>query len=419
MSILYPEIETLSRDDIKACQFEKLNRMLDYASKTPFYKDRLPSKIKSFSDFQKIPFLSKNDLRDAFPYGLLSCPKENIVRVSASSGTTGIPTFSYCSKNDLNDFTRNEMLHFSHTGLSSADTIQCMTAFNLFTAGWGCYQGSIGLGATIIPCGPGNTQRQISLLKQLKPNYSFSNPSYLQYLLEVMTKDDFDNIELKVAITGGEVLTKEFQNLAKKKYNIEVYNFYGMTEFATHIGSECNYHDGLHINEDYLYAEIIDPDTGLVVPDGEYGELVLTNLKREAMPLIRYRTRDITRFIPQQCACGRTHIRMESITHRIDDMLIINGVNIFPSQIEECIYKNLDTATNYLIRISNNKSLKKMQIDIEIPKELLDNKMQLKVLEQNLIKSLKAYISITPKLKFVSCGTIPEIQGKTSKVIIE
>ena len=419
MEIKYPEIETLSREKISENQLSKINDILEHVQNTPYYQGKLPQKINSFADFEKIPFLSKTDLREAFPYGLRSCDGEEIVRINASSGTTGIPTLSYQTKSDLGIFSKNEALHFSHAGLSSKDIMQCMIGFNLFTAGWGCYHGAIELGAAIIPSGPGNTQRQIDLLKQLKSKYCFSTPGYLQHLLQTITPKDWEEIELKIAMTGGEPLTKEFQKLAKEKYNIEVYNFYGLTEFATHIASECYLHNGLHINEDCFYAEIVDPETGELVPDGEYGELVLTNLKRKAMPLVRYRTRDITRFIPEPCPCGRTHKKIEAISHRIDDMLIINGVNVFPSQIEECLYKHLDSATNYLIHIDNQKAIKKLSVDIEVSRDLLEDEDALKKLKKELVKTLKSYITINPKINFLPAGSLAEIQGKAQRIVIE
>ncbi len=413
---MYHKIETLNEKELKKYQLEQINKILSAVKHTPYYAGKLPEYIDSFDTFAKIPFLTKKDLRDAFPYGLLSCPKEKLVRISASSGMTGIPTLSYCSEYDLNEYTKNEMLHLSHTGLCKNDIIQCMMGFNLFTGGWGCYHGSIGLGATVIPSGPGNTQRQIELLKQLKARYCFSTPGYLQHLLGNISDKDWEQMNLKIAMTGGEPLTKEFQKLAKEKYDIEIYNFYGMTEFSTHIASECNLHNGLHINENYFYAEIVDPETGDILPDGEYGELILTNLKREAMPLIRYKTRDITRIIPDKCICGRTSRRIEPISHRLDDMLIINGVNIYPSQIEECIFKCFSSVTNYLIKINTKNAIKKLNIDIEIPDDIINNENKINKLKEKLIKTLKSYITITPALNFVPKHTLPEIQGKTKRV---
>lgn len=419
MQILYPEIEKLSEDKIREHQLKSINKILGKIKNTPYYKGKIPKKIKDLSEISTLPLLSKNDLRNAFPYKLLSCPQEKIFRISASSGTTGIPTLSYCTKKDLKEITLNEALHFSHAGITSKDLLQCMVGFNLFTAGWGCYHGLSELGAAIIPSGPGNTQRQIDLLKTLKPNYCYSTPGYLQYFLEIIKKEDWKDICLKVAITGGEVLTSEFQKLAKEKYNIEVYNFYGMTEFATHIASECHLHKGLHINEDYFYAEIINPETGDIVPDGEYGELVLTNLKREGMPLIRYRTGDVTRFLTDKCPCGRTHRRIEPIYRRTDSMLIINGVNVYPSQIEECIYKNINSATNYLIHVFNKNGLKKLVIDIELEEEILNNRENLKTLEKNLLNTLKSYITVTPILNFIKPKTMSETTTKAKRIVFE
>lgn len=417
MSILYPELETLSIDCIKQEQLKKINNMLSYIQQSSYYQNKYPTEVSSFDDFEKLPLISKQTLQQNFPYGLLSCTQEKIVRFNASSGTFGIPTLSYCTQNDLDDLAKNEAIHFSRAGVSDKNIIQCMMGFNLFTAGWCCYQGALQLGAAIIPSGPGNTQRQIDLLKQLKADYIFSTPGYLQHLLEFISAQEIVQMNVQKAITGGEVLTHEFQKLAKEQYGIEVFNFYGMTEFAGHIASECEYHQGLHINEDYFYVEIIDPKTGKTISDGEYGEVVVTNLKREAMPLIRYRTGDIAKIIPEKCSCGRTHRRLESITHRIDDMMIINGVNVYPSQIEECLYKHISTATNYLIHVTQKGGLKKLWVDVELPHEMLNNVDVLKKLKNELTVTLKSYITVTPNLNFVSLGTLEEIQGKTKRVV--
>ena len=234
-----------------------------------------------------------------------------------------------------------------------------------------------------------------------------------------MTNSDFSDIKLKKAITGGEPLSKNLQQLALEKYGIEIYNFYGMTEVSSHIASECSFHNGLHIAENYFYVEIINPDTEEVLPYGEQGELVITPLQQEAMPLIRYRTGDITCFIPETCPCGCTQKRIIPITHRKDDMMIINGVNIFPSQIEECIYKHVPMATNYLIHIIEKDGLKKLLIDIEISADLLSDLNYLETLEKALISTLHSYITISPKLNFVEKGSLCEICGKTKRIVQE
>ena len=407
--------EKLSQENIKKLQLEQINLQLKHSQKSNWYKNKLPNYIETLEEIQKLPFTSKNELREGFPYDFLAIPKEKIARINATSGSTGIPTLCYFSEKDLNDAKNREIINLQTTGLKPGDILQNTMGLGLPVLGLLVCHATISLGATLIPTGPGNTLRQINLINQLNPTFIYATPSYLQYLLLHMYNEQ-NNSSLKTAITTGEPISDACKKFIKEK-GIEVFETYGMTEFGGPVAGECKNHNGWHLFEDYFYAEIIDPETEKIVPDGEYGELVITSLRQEAMPLIRYRTRDITRIIPGQCPCGRTHRKIEAITHRIDDMMIINGVNVFPSQIEECIYKHISTATNYLIHIKENQSLKKLLIDIELPDDLLNNKDNLKKLEFELIQTLKSHITVTPILNFISKGTLPEVQGKTKRVV--
>lgn len=411
------EMETMMPERIKVLQLQLLNQQLQRARHAPAYRGKLPERISSLDAMKQLPFTDKGTLRENFPYGFLATRQENIVHFHLSSGSTGIPTVAFFSKNDLKRLVQNEARCFYMAGLRSHHTFQIMAGIGLCTAGWTAYRGATEIGASVLPVGPGNTRRQIALLQQFNVDFCFATPGYLQHLLSVINQNNAQKIRLSKAITGGEPLPKYFQKLAQEKYHIEVFNFYGMTETGSHIATECPYHSGLHISEDQFYCEIVDPDTGEAVPDGEYGELVITPLQREAMPLIRYRTRDITRFISGECPCGRTHRRIEPITHRIDDMMIINGVNVYPSQIEECIYQSLPAATNWQIHVQEQDGLKKIRLDIELPDEWLHNPAYLDPLKQQMMSNLKASITVSPMLNFIPRGTLPEIQGKAKRVI--
>lgn len=410
------KIETINSTEKEKLQLALINTQIKQALKAPYYQDKKLKQISGLSDIKNLPFTGKEDLRKAFPFKMLAIPHDQIVRFNASSGTTGIPTLAYFSKSDIKAHEENEAVHFFRAGVRKNTTFQLMSSLGLFAAGWCCLSGTSKIGASLIPSGYGNTERQIDLLLSLNADCCFSTPGYLQHLLEMIPSKDLEDIKLKTAITGGEPLSKNFQKMAFEKYGIEIYNFYGMTEVASHIASECSFHNGLHIAEDHFYIEIIDPDTGKVLPDGEYGELVVTPLKQEAMPLIRYRTRDITRIIKGNCPCGCTHRRIEPITHRIDDMMIINGVNVFPSQIEECIYRILPHTTNWQIEVEEKQFLKKIKIIIELQDELLSNETQSCHIRLQLINELKAHITVTPLVEFVTTGTLPEITGKAKRV---
>ena len=410
------EIECIPQNQLKELQLKLFNQQLKRANRTSAYLGKLPNKVKELSEIEKLPFTTKDDLRQNFPYGFLAVSQDKIARFNASSGTTGIPTLAYFTKRDLQFLDQRSKLQSLIAGIKKGDIIQCMMGYGLFTGAWYHVRGIQDI-ATVIPTGACGTEKQMLLFKTLKPKIVFSTPGYLQYFLSQLADQDIKKMSLKTAIVGGEPVSQHFKEFAKEKYDVEIYDSYGLTETGGPFAFDCECHSGLHFFEDQFYVEIINPNTGEVLPDGECGELVVTPLQQEAMPLIRYRTRDITRIIPGQCPCDRTHRRIEPITHRIDDMMIINGVNVFPSQIEECIYKHLTTVTNYLIHITEKEGLKKLLIDIELPNDLLNNVEGLRGLEKELITTMKAYITVTPKLNFIPMGTLPEIQGKAKRVI--
>jgi len=408
-------LERMPQEELHALQLKLFNRQLQRAGRAPAYHGKLPEKIMNLSEIKTLPLTTKEDLRKNFPYGFLAVEKEKILRFNASSGTTGIPTLAYFTQSDIEYLTQRGVCHLKMAHLNSQNILQSMIVDDLFVGGWFPHNAALKMGITLLPAGKGNTKRQIDLLKQLKADAAVATCGYIQYLLNQLSDEDMAQINLKTVLIGSEPVSRAFCEVAREKYGIEIYESYGLTESGGPLAQECDCHNGLHMPEDQVYMEIIDPQTCEVLPDGEYGELVITPLEQEAMPLIRYRTRDITRIIPDTCRCGRTHRLIEPITHRLDDMLIVNGVNIFPSQIEECLYQHLPVATNYLIHVVDNNGLKKLIIDVELPDTLLQNKDEL---EEVLLQTLKGYITVTPKLNFVAIGTLPEVVGKAKRVDI-
>ena len=412
------EMECMPLEKIKELQLKLFNQQLTRANRTKAYQGKLPDKIESLEEVQNIPFTTKDDLKENCPYGLLGVPIDEIARTCATSGTTGIPILMFYSKSDLKNFAVSKARHYSCSGaLTKGKSIQCMMNLNLSVSNL-CHLACEELGVNFIPAGTGNSIKQLDVLETLGTEFCFATPNYLMHLCD-LAKSEGRKISIKKAIVWGEPLRPLVRQKMLSDYGIEMFDNYGSTEMTGGVAAECSYHNGLHIEEDYYYVEIINPETEKPVPDGEYGELVITPLQQEAVPLIRYRTRDITRIIPESCPCGRTHRRIEPVTHRIDDMLLINGVNVFPSQIEECIYKYLSAGTNYLIHLRERDGLKKLFINIELPSDLLENKEAVNKLENDLTQSIISRIIVTPKLEFIPQGSLPEISGKVKRVVFD
>ena len=417
MTQYYDEkIECISNEELKKLQLKLFNQQLKRANRAKAYQGRLPNQIKSLADIKNIPFTTKEDLRKNSPYGYLAVPTQEIVRTCATSGTTGTPIFIFFTKGDLESFATSKARHYFCSGLYKNEAVQCMLNLNL-SSGNLCHLACEKIGVNFIPSGTGNTLRQLDLLEKLGAGCCFTTPNYLLHLC-TLSKEMNKRISLNSAIVLGEPCSSLLKKKMLSEFGIEIFDNYGSTEMEGGVAAECSFHNGLHVEEDYYYIEIVDPETGENLPDGQYGELVITPLQQEAMPFIRYRTRDITRVIPDKCPCGRTHRRIEPITHRIDDMIIINGTNVYPSQIEECLYKNLPLS-NYLIHIIENKGIKRIVIDVELSCDLLRNDDKLKKIEKELTFGLKAYITVTPKLNFIPVGTLPEISGKVKRVVKE
>ncbi len=432
MEILYwnKEIELADKAAIKEIQLERLKNIIDYAFKTDFYKKRLPKvgiksadDIKSLEDLRKLPLVTKEDLRQNYPTGFLAVDFEKVVRVHSSSGTTGIPTVIYLTAEDLDAWTDLVARSITATGCTRKDVFQNMMTYGLFTGGLGLHYGGERVGMMVLPVGGGNTIRQVSLMKDFKTTTLHITPSYLMHIHSKLPELGIKRSELslKRAIIGAEPHSEETRKKLEALFNIECYNSYGLSEMnGPGVAFECTYRNGMHIWEDGFIAEIIDPVTGEVLPDGEKGELVLTNLTRTAMPLLRYRTRDLTEIIPEPCQCGRTHRRLARIKGRTDDMMIINGVNVFPSQIEEVIMKIPEVGNNYQIYLSNQTAIDKLTVKVEIYSKMFKGDVaQLEALRKRIAEELRASIFIHASVQLHEPGVLPTFEGKAKRVVDE
>lgn len=426
----HQEIETLPQPQLKELQRQKLQKAVEAALKTPFYKKRLNDAgirdardIQTEADFRKIPYTTKHDLREAFPYGMLAADKADVVRMHASSGTTGIPTVVYLTQADLDKAAELNARSCACTGSTKNDVFQNMMTYGLFTGGLMLHYGAERLGMMVIPSGSGNTKRQLQLMKDFRTTVVHATPSYLLHMYDVMKEEGFrpEDFALKKAYIGAEPHSEDIRKKIETLYGIDAYNSYGLSEMnGPGLAFECVYKNGMHLWEDSYIGEIIDPQTLEPLPDGERGELVLTILERNGMPILRYRTRDLTRFIPEPCPCGRTHRRLERMTGRSDDMLIINGVNVFPSQIEEVIMKMPEIGNNYLIRVQKQGSLDKLTVKVEVTASLFsDDSRDLEHIRRRIQSDLQAVVFIRPAVELHEPGALPVSQGKAVRVIDE
>jgi len=422
-----PNIEKMPRGKLEALQLKKLKIQIERALRAPFYKERLskagitgPNSIKSLDDLKKIPFTTKNDLRDGFPYGFLSIPKEEVVRLHASSGTTGIPTTIYFNRDDIKQWAHYMARCIYGTGCTKNDVFQNMITYGLFTGGLGMHQGGEEVGMLVIPAGPGNTARQFKMMQDYKTTVLHATPSFLLHLETKMKEAGVtrESLFLKRAFAGAEPYSEDTRRRIESLLKIDVFNSYGLSEMnGPGVAFECQCKDGLHIWEDGYIAEIVDPDTLEPVKDGEIGELVLTILCREATPILRYRTRDLTAFYTEQCECGRTHRRLRRITGRSDDMLIINGVNVFPSQIEEVIMAMKEVGNNYLIVVEKDGALDRLTVKVEVGQDIfMDDSRPLNALKDKIKENLQVSISISPHVELHEHGSLPVSEGKAVRV---
>jgi len=418
------ELETMSRHELEQLQVERLKQTVAQALNSPFYKKQLkgiaPDSIQSLSDLQKIPFTTKNDLRDNYPYGMAAVPLSEVVRIHSSSGTTGNPTVVVHSQKDLDEWANQVARCLMMVGITKDDVFQNTSGYGMFTGGLGFQYGAEKLGALTVPAASGNTKRQVKFITDFGTTAIHAIPSYAIYLAEAMREMGLDpkkDTKLKVLAIGAEPHTEEQRRRIENLLGVKAYNCFGMSEMnGPGVAFECPEQNGLHIWEDYVIAEIVDPDTLQPLPDGEVGELVLTTLNREAMPLLRYRTRDLTRFLTGQCPCGRTHRRIDRMKGRSDDMIILKGVNIFPIQIEQILLQFKELGSNYLITLDTVGSTDVMLVEVELASLTTDVYKELQALNAEITRRLKDELLLTPKVKLVEKGSLPVAEGKAVRV---
>jgi len=422
------DIETLSKEQIKELQLERLKWTISQASKSPFYSKMFkecsvsPDKIKSLEDLQNLPYTTKKELRAGFPFQFLSVPVSEIIRVHTSSGTTGSITAVLFTPRDLDKWSDLVARCMYITGSRKEDIFQNTMGYGLFTGGLGLHYGAEKIGMTIIPSGPGNTKRQIKLIQNfgttilhILPSYALRMRAVFDELQVVPQKDT----KLKIAYIGAEPHTEAMRQRIEELFGIDAYNSYGLSEMnGPGVAFECPYKNGMHVWEDSYIMEVIDPKSLKVLPDGEEGELVFTNLTREGMPLIRYRSGDIASVIPEPCKCGRNHRRITRIKGRADDMLIIKGVNLFPMQIEKVLMQFPQVGDNYQIIVGTENYLDKLTIQVEVSPDLFDGDIRhLTQLQKKIARELRSEILVDGQIELVEPGTISPSEGKAVRVI--
>lgn len=420
-----PEIETMPREKLRQLQTEKLRRTIETALNSPFYGHRLgklgitPQSINSVDDIRKIPFTTKQDLRDNYPFGLVAGNMKDAIRIHSSSGTTGHPTVVVYSRHDIDSWANMIARNMYMVGCRDTDVFQNSSGYGMFTGGLGFQYGAERLGATTVPAAAGNSKRQIMFIRDFGTTCLHAIPSYAVRLAEVFKDEGIDprSTRLHTLFIGAEPHTDEQRRRIEKLLGVKAYNSFGMTEMnGPGVAFECKQQDGMHLWEDNYIVEIVDPDTLEPVPDGEYGEMVLTTLDRTMMSILRYRTRDLTRIIPGKCACGRTHRRIDRIKGRTDDMFIIKGVNVFPMQVEKILAQFPVLGSNYLITLDTVDDNDIMTVEVELDDMRTDVYPELQKITRNIQRALKDEILLTPKIKLVNKGSIPTSEGKAVRV---
>lgn len=422
-----PDIETLSRPEIEALQLERLKKTVAHCMNSPFYQQRFtaaklkPEDIKTLEDLRRIPFTTKQDLRDTYPFGIASVPLRECVRLHSSSGTTGNPTVILHTRRDLEQWANAVARCLWMVGARPEDVFQNTSGYGMFTGGLGFQYGAETLGMLTVPAAAGNTKRQIKFMTDFGTTVVHAIPSYATRIYEVMQQEGIDprrDTKLKILAIGAEPHSDEQRKRIEEMLGVKAYNSFGMSEMCgPGVAFECQEQNGMHIWEDYYIVEIINPDTLEPVPDGEMGELVLTTLNREAMPLLRYRTRDLTRILPGECPCGRHHRRIDRMRGRSDDMIVLKGVNIFPIQIEQVLMQFKELGSNYLITLDTEESNDAMTVEVELGQDFADDFGLLQRLTQKIARALHDEILLTPHVKLLPAGTLPQSEGKAIRVL--
>ena len=423
------EFETLPREALEAIQLRRLQTVIERVYATvPFYRkkfdeiDLAPSAIRSLDDLARVPFTTKQDLRDNYPFGMFAVPMDNVVRIHASSGTTGKPTVVGYTSRDIATWSELMARALAAGGATRGDIIHNAYGYGLFTGGLGVHYGAERLGASVIPISGGNTKRQIMIMTDFGPTLLTCTPSYALHLAEVAAEMgvDFQKLRFKAGIFGAEPWSEQMRHEIEQKLHLDAIDIYGLSEvMGPGVSIECiEAKKGLHVFEDHFIPEIINPETGEVLPPGSTGELVFTSLTKEAFPVIRYRTRDITSLNPEPCICGRTHIRMNRVSGRTDDMLIIRGVNVFPSQIESVLMEIEEVEPHYQLIVDREGNLDMLTVLVEVGEHAFSDEVRvLQSLEKKISKNIKEYLGVSVKTKLVEPKTIARSEGKAQRVI--
>ena len=418
----------LDRDSLLQIQLQRLRETLERVyARVPFYRRSFdhagvkPADLRTLADLGRFPFTQKTDLRDHYPFGLFATPLSEVVRIHASSGTTGKPTVVGYTAEDIRVWSEVMVRTFQCIGIGPEDIVQNAYGYGLFTGGLGAHYGLERLGATVIPMSGGNTEKQLLVLQDFGVTAICSTPSYFLHLAEAAEKSGMplDRTKLRVGVFGAEPWSVAMRQRIEQMTGIAAFDIYGLSEvIGPGVSSECSAKDGLHVFEDHFYPEIIDPETGASLPDGEEGELVLTTLSKKAMPMIRYRTRDITRIINEPCTCGRTLRRIQRIGRRSDDMIIIRGVNVFPSQIEAALLKVEGALPHYQIILTRERGLDQMAVEVEVTPEVFNDKVSaLEQVRARLALAIEQICGIRVDLRLVEPRTIERSEGKAKRVI--
>jgi phenylacetate-CoA ligase len=428
--ILSPELECMNREDLRVLQFARLKNLIEkiYAN-VPFYKEKFdalglkPSDIRCLEDIKKLPFTTKDDLRQTYPYGLLAVPQSEIVEIHMSSGTTGLPVVNAYTQADMDQWTEGMGRTLSGAGATRNDTVQNAYGYGLFTGGMGVHYGTQRIGATVIPISSGNTEKQLMLMRDFHSTLFTCTPSYALYMAEKAESMGINvhDLPVRAGCFGAEPWSENMRKEIEKAWNIKAYDIYGLTEITgPGVAFECEAQDGMHFNEDLWYPEIIDPETGEPLPDGEKGELVITTILKEGTPLIRYRTRDITYIMKEACSCGRTTRKIHRLFGRTDDLLILRGVNVFPSQIEHALIEIQGVQPNYLIVVDRSEKthLDDVELHVEVSiDQFSDETRGMEALRSKIEAVMKSKLGISVKVKLVEPMSIERSIGKAKRVI--